>query len=107
MKTPELFEWGEFEAERTELALGRLTEILSLPSDETEVTCVDFGKEAAAEALCMAKLAADIAKKGLDGLTEEELRTYNKKLYLCADQDVYETSFLNPAYAVSVFGKAK
>ncbi|MBO4669808.1 MAG: aminopeptidase [Lachnospiraceae bacterium] len=107
MKTPELFEWGEFEAERTELALGRLTEILSLPSDETEVSFVDFGKEAAAQALCMAKLAADIAKKGIDGLTEEELRAYNKKLYLCADQDVYETSFLNPAHAVSVFGKAK
>ncbi len=107
MKTPELYEWGEFEAERTELALGRLTEILALPSDETEVTCIDFGKEAAAQALCMAKFAAEIAKKGMNGLTEEELRTYNKKLYLCADLDVYETSFLNPAYAVSVFGKAK
>ena len=107
MKTPELYNWGELEAERMELALGRLTEILSEESDVTSVTYVDFGKEAAEQALCMAKFAADIAKKGLDGLTEEELRTYNRKLYLCADKDVYETSFLNPAYAVSVFGKTK
>ena len=107
MKMPDLFIWTEYEAERLELALGRLTEILSEESDVTSVTYVDFGKEAAEQALCMAKFAADIAKKGMNALTEEELRTYNRKLYLCADKDVYETSFLNPAYAVSVFGKAK
>lgn len=107
MNKPDLYIWTEYEAERLELALGRLTEILSEESDATSVTYVDFGKEAAEQALCMAKFAADVAKKGMDGLTEEELRTYNRKLYLCADKDVYETSFLNPAYAVSVFGKAK
>ena len=107
MKKPDLFIWTEYEAERLELALGRLTEILSEESDVTSVTYVDFGKEAAGQALCMAKFAADIAKKGINALTDEELRTYNRKLYLCADKDVYETSFLNPAYAVSVFGKAK
>ncbi|MBO4324916.1 MAG: aminopeptidase [Lachnospiraceae bacterium] len=107
MNKPDLYIWTEYEAERLELALGRLTEILSEESDVTSVTYVDFGKEAAGQALCMAKFAADIAKKGMNGLTEEELRTYNTKLYLCADQDVYRTSFLNPAYAVSVFGKAK
>ncbi|MBO4696815.1 MAG: aminopeptidase [Lachnospiraceae bacterium] len=107
MNKPDYYIWTEYEAERLELALGRMTEILSEDSDVTSVTYVDFGKEAAAQALCMAKLAADIAKKGLNGLTEEELRAYNSKLYLCADKDVYETSFMNPAYAVSVFGKAK
>ena len=107
MKIPELYTWTEYEAERLELALGRMTEILSEESDETSVTSADFGKEAAGQALCMAKFAADVQKAGLQGLSLKELETWNKKLYLCAEKDVYETSFLNPAYAVSVFGKAK
>ena len=107
MKIPELYTWTEYEAERLELALGRMTEILSEESDETSVTAADFGKEAAGQALCMAKFAADVQKAGLQGLSLKELETWNKKLYLCAEKDVYETSFLNPAYAVSVFGKAK
>ena len=107
MKKPELYTWTEYEAERLELALGRMTEILSEESDETSVTSADFGKEAAGQALCMAKFAADVQKAGLQGLSLKELETWNKKLYLCAEKDVYETSFLNPAYAVSVFGKAK
>ena len=107
MKTPELYTWTEYEAERLELALGRLTEILSEASDETSVSYVDFGKEAAGQALGMAKFSADLAKKGMNGFTKEELAAYNKKLYLSAEEGVYETSFLNPTYAVSVFGKAK
>ncbi len=107
MKIPELYTWTEYEAERLELALGRLTEILSEASDETSVSYVDFGKEAAGQALGMAKFSADLAKKGMNGFTKEELAAYNKKLYLSAEEGVYETSFLNPTYAVSVFGKAK
>lgn len=107
MKTPELYNWGELEAERMELALGRLTEILSLSSDESEVTYTDFGKEAAGQILCMAKFAAEVAKKGISGIPTDELKAYNKKLYLSADTNVYENSFFNPAYAVATFGKAK
>ncbi|MBO4398642.1 MAG: aminopeptidase [Lachnospiraceae bacterium] len=107
MKTPELFNWTEYEAERLELALGRMTEILSEASDETTVSYIDFGKEAAGQALGMAKFSADLAKKGMDGFTEAELAAYNKTLYLSAEKDVYETSFLNPTYAVAAFGKAK
>lgn len=107
MKTPDLFEWTEFEAERLELALGRLTEILSLETDEGSPAYIEFGKEAAAQLLAMAKLSASVNGAGLASLTAEELQVYNRKLYMCADPVVYETSYLNPTYAVRALGRAK
>lgn len=106
MKTPDLYCWTEYEAERLELALGRLTEILA-QEPEISVSYVDFGKEIATEILLMAKLSGELKMRGIDAFSEEELKVYEARLYLCAKPEMYEESFLNPAYAVSVLGKTK
>lgn len=107
MKSPELYIWTDFESERLELACERFREILSEPVDEKSVSYVDFGHEIAAQLLCMAKLSSEIGERGLSQLSKEELEIYHAKLYMSSDLSMYQSSFLNPAYAVSVLGKTK
>ncbi len=107
MKKPDLYIWTDFEAERLELACERFQAILADNVDEKAASYRDFGHEIAAQLLCMAKLSDEISKRGIEDFSEEELQTWHNKLYLSADQAMYESSFLNPAYAVSVLGKTK
>ncbi len=89
--------------ERYELATARLAEIAAQASVAAPYGAF-FEKEAAF--LGMLKEWMEVCEsEGFRQSPAEELECWNQRLYADVMPDAYETSFLNPAYTVSLFGE--
>ncbi len=92
-----------FLKERYELAKDRVGEIVT--EDFAEKKYEDYFHTVAAFVSLMCGEYEWIEAGGLDTATMEELQHRNRALYEEVLPEKYEKSFLNPAYAVSVFGE--
>ncbi len=88
--------------ERLELVMPRVKEIAEAP--ELSEAMNAFFKEMGAYLL----LIEEVTKEGLDGsfltMSLEDAKKRNTQLYANLEKDKYETSFLNPTYAVAQLG---
>ncbi len=89
--------------ERYELATERLAEIAAQAS-----VAAPYGAFFEKEAAFLGMLKEWMEVWEADGFLQapvEELESWNDRLYADVMPDAYETSFLNPAYTVSIFGE--
>ena len=89
--------------ERYELAVGRIKEI---PGEETvAVTFRPYFKKVSEFILMLHELKSEIESGEYYQRSLEELQEWNHRLYEDILPENYETSYANPAYAASEFGK--
>lgn len=94
-----LFGTNEEYAERLELAIGRLKEMVENPEVSSPY------KEYFAEISNTLLLLNEVADTDLDSLSLEELKEINEKVFGRIKPDAYANSFSNPKYSVEKIGE--
>ncbi len=89
----------EIRKERWQLASDRIREIAKMP--EVNGNLGDYFKKTAEFLLLMLEAWEKAGNSGLKDAALEELRTWNDRLYGDITGEAYESSYANPAYAVS------
>ena len=91
--------------ERYELAVDRVKDIIEVCDREISGEFVSYFRNVAKFIMKMDELKSLIDGNVIDKMSMEELEMLNRKLYSDVADENYETSFANPAYAVSVMGE--
>ena len=102
-----LKEENESVKERYELAMERITMFTAGEETQIKEPYLDYFNKVALFLKQMDRLKKHVDSKDMKEASFEEIKEYNKSLYqdILKEEDAYEKSYANPAYAVKQFGE--